>query len=166
MFSYLSLLFEPKVYVKGGAGSRWVFWYYSTNGGISCGNYRIIIFSTTGFLILLILYCNISTKKKIKSKEVKTIIVRLSPEISIQVHVPTLVYIKQNNLDSMHNRSNTFFYNAGYMLFFNTLQKLIRTNPKIPTNNLALAAVIAWKRSSNEDRLEFTRLAREAGIDN
>ncbi|RHZ76957.1 hypothetical protein Glove_187g124 [Diversispora epigaea] len=157
-------LFEPIIYAKGenySSGSGWMFWYYFTDGERSCGNYCIITFSITGFLILLILYCNISTKK-----EVKTIIVKLFSEISIQVPVPTLAYIKQNNLDSMYNRSNTFFYNAAYMLFFNTLQKLIRTNPKIPTNNLALAAVIAWKRSSNEYRLEFTRLAREAGIDN
>ncbi|CAG8575204.1 869_t:CDS:2 [Diversispora eburnea] len=79
MFSCLSLLFEPKVYAKGGgagtggsggstssggsytgnrnysSGSGWVFWYYSTDGGRSCGNYCIIAFSITGFLILLVI---------------------------------------------------------------------------------------------------------------
>ncbi|RHZ88198.1 hypothetical protein Glove_25g56 [Diversispora epigaea] len=102
-----------------------------------------------------------STKKK-----VETIIVKFSPKIGIQVPVPTLDYIRQNNLDSMSNRSDTFFYNAAYMLFFNTLQKSVRTNSKIQDNNLALASVIAWRKASNEYRLEFARLAREVGIDN
>ncbi|RHZ76956.1 hypothetical protein Glove_187g125 [Diversispora epigaea] len=95
--------FEPIVYAKG-EGSGWVFWYYFTDGERSCGNYCIITFSATGFLILFNvtdIYCNICTKKG-----VKTIIVKLSSKITF-------------------------------------------------------AAVIAWKRSSNEYRLECTRLARE-----
>ncbi|CAG8525627.1 11427_t:CDS:2, partial [Diversispora eburnea] len=68
------------------SGSGWVFWYYYTDGWRRRENYCIVTLSTTGFLIILILYCNISTKKKsnqIKSKEVKTIIVKLSPEITL-----------------------------------------------------------------------------------
>ncbi|RHZ83696.1 hypothetical protein Glove_88g1 [Diversispora epigaea] len=96
------------------------------------------------------------------------IIVQLSSEISVQVSIPTLAQITQNKLDSILNVPDNYIHNGGFLLFFNTLQSLIYANPEIPNRhaNLALAAVIAWKRSSNEYRLEFSRLAREAGIDN
>lgn len=98
----------------------------------------------------------------------KKIIVRFSQDHAIQVGVPTFLYIKQNRLDSMRNRSNTHFYNGAFILFFNTLQHLTYAHPEISnrvSNNLALAAVIAWRSSSNEYRLEFKRLARKIGIE-
>src|SRR5437763_10376301 len=54
LFFFLLLLSFPLL-CSARINSYWMFWYYGDSGDRYCGNYCVIVFSATAFLLLLIM---------------------------------------------------------------------------------------------------------------